>query len=133
MSADRDAILAIKLATLQLRLYTFADALELRYAPDQPRVPAGNPDGGQWADGGTSVGKRTGGSRLLRIATELTPLGSLHTQMRLRDGSLLCVYDFGLQHWMIPSATRTIGCPGLMTQSIFAYGVQLNDNYRLQR
>jgi hypothetical protein len=23
-----------------------------RYHPDQPRVPAGNPDGGQWTDGG---------------------------------------------------------------------------------
>jgi HK97 family phage portal protein len=26
--------------------------LERRYAPDQPRVPAGNPDGGQWTSGG---------------------------------------------------------------------------------
>jgi hypothetical protein len=24
--------------------------------PDQPRVPAGNPDGGQWTDGGGGVG-----------------------------------------------------------------------------
>jgi hypothetical protein len=23
-----------------------------KYSPDQPRVPAGNPDGGQWTDGG---------------------------------------------------------------------------------
>lgn len=28
--------------------------LEFRYSPDQPRVPAGNPDGGQWTDGGTA-------------------------------------------------------------------------------
>jgi hypothetical protein len=26
-------------------------ALERKYSPDQPRVPAGNPDGGQWTDG----------------------------------------------------------------------------------
>jgi len=25
-----------------------------KYSPDQPRVPAGNPDGGQWTDGGGS-------------------------------------------------------------------------------
>lgn len=28
--------------------------LEQRYRPDQPRIPAGNPDGGQWTDDGTS-------------------------------------------------------------------------------
>jgi len=37
---------AIALATLELKLYNFVQALERRYAPDQPRVPAGNPDGG---------------------------------------------------------------------------------------
>jgi len=43
---------AIALATLELKLYNFVQALERRYAPDQPRVPAGNPDGGQWTSGG---------------------------------------------------------------------------------
>lgn len=28
------------------------DRLELRYSPDQPRAPAGSPDGGQWTSGG---------------------------------------------------------------------------------
>src|SRR5947209_18490769 len=32
-----------------------ADAAEAKYSPSQPRVPAGNPRGGQWAD-------RNGGS-----------------------------------------------------------------------
>jgi len=34
----------------------YADALlrEDKYSPDQPRVPAGNPDGGQWTDAGGS-------------------------------------------------------------------------------
>jgi hypothetical protein len=41
----------------------------LKYRPDQPRVPAGNPDGGQWTDdgggsGGTG-GSAAGGSRLV--------------------------------------------------------------------
>jgi hypothetical protein len=27
-------------------------ALARKYNPNQPRVPAGNPDGGQWTDGG---------------------------------------------------------------------------------
>jgi len=33
-----------------------ATEFERRYSPNQPRVPAGNPDGGQWtADSGTSI------------------------------------------------------------------------------
>jgi len=36
-------------------------ALEAKYSPDQPRVPAGNPDGGQWTDAGGSVGSGGGG------------------------------------------------------------------------
>ena len=28
-------------------------AASQKYSPDQPRVPAGNPDGGQWTSGGT--------------------------------------------------------------------------------
>jgi hypothetical protein len=31
-------------------------ALDRKYNPNQPRVPAGNPDGGQWADGGGGIG-----------------------------------------------------------------------------
>ncbi len=31
-------------------------ALQRKFNPDQPRVPAGNPDGGQWTDGGGGGG-----------------------------------------------------------------------------
>jgi hypothetical protein len=35
----------------------YIDALEKRYNPEQPRVPAGHPDGGQWTSGdGSSAG-----------------------------------------------------------------------------
>jgi hypothetical protein len=30
-------------------------ALQRKFSPDQPRVPAGNPDGGQWTDGGGGI------------------------------------------------------------------------------
>src|SRR3954471_17457935 len=36
-----------------------ADAAEAKYSPDQPRVPVGNPRGGQWTDrtgGGAAIG-----------------------------------------------------------------------------
>jgi len=36
-------------------------ALDAKYSPAQPRVPAGNPDGGQWTDrnGGQGIGQGT--------------------------------------------------------------------------
>ena len=117
------------LFTLELKLYDFLRVLERHYSPNQPRVLAGNPDGGQWTAGAGAAGGRTGNSSR-RVAMELTPLGTLHSQIRLRDGSQLCVYDFGLQLWMIPSDAKVIGCPRTMTQSIFAYGLRLNDNWR---
>lgn len=33
-------------------------ALQRKFNPDQPRVPAGNPDGGQWTDGGGGINER---------------------------------------------------------------------------
>jgi hypothetical protein len=40
------ASIAVELAMLRLRVL-----LRRAFDPDQPRVPAGNPDGGQWTDG----------------------------------------------------------------------------------
>jgi hypothetical protein len=48
---ERAAIEArFRLAASRLR----SALLELRYRQDQPRVPAGNPEGGQWTDGGAT-------------------------------------------------------------------------------
>ena len=41
----------------------------LKYSPDQPRVSAGNPDGGQWTSGGSSGGTASGGN--VRVANRL--------------------------------------------------------------
>lgn len=40
----------IRLATLSLKLDVLIGALERRYRPDQPRMPKGTPEGGQWID-----------------------------------------------------------------------------------
>lgn len=53
-------MLAIKLATLDLKLQSLEFALERHYRPDQPRVPAGHPQGGQWTRvGGSQPEDRT--------------------------------------------------------------------------
>jgi Bacterial CdiA-CT RNAse A domain len=46
-----------------------ADCRKAGFDPNQPRVPAGNPDGGQWTDGGGSVG----GINDARILSDATP------------------------------------------------------------
>ena len=51
-------------------------ALEHKYSPNQPRVPAGNPDGGQWTDGGG------GATRIAR------PMGNVDTGDLSETGNL---------------------------------------------
>jgi hypothetical protein len=43
---------------------TFEVPAEAKYSPDQPRVPAGNEDGGQWTDGGGGGGGPPGRVRV---------------------------------------------------------------------
>lgn len=59
ISSIRRARLEQDIATLKAECLAFDAglraarlALWLRYDPDQPRVPAGSPDGGQWTGGG---------------------------------------------------------------------------------
>ena len=51
---------------MQRKLARFALATKAGFKPDQPRVPAGNPDGGQWTGGG-------GGGGVSRAAAERKP------------------------------------------------------------
>lgn len=45
---------------MQLALTKLRHALRRKYRPDQPRVPAGNPHGGQWTDEGGGQGTSGG-------------------------------------------------------------------------
>jgi hypothetical protein len=69
-------LLALSLATLELKLDAFIRALERHYRPDQPRVPAGNPDGGQWTDAGAGqVERRIRTALSAVLATQRVGLG----------------------------------------------------------
>jgi hypothetical protein len=58
--------------------------LARKYSPEQPRVPSGNPDGGQWTDGAATGGISSG--RLGRDASIAEEVGSL-VCFRLRHGT----------------------------------------------
>lgn len=45
----------------------------IKYSPDQPRVPAGNPDGGQWTNGGGSGSSNDSGRVFAQ--NKVTPRG----------------------------------------------------------
>jgi len=51
------------------RLWNCPDAPDRKFDPNQPRVPAGHPDGGQWTDGGES--SRAGANENVGAASEL--------------------------------------------------------------
>jgi hypothetical protein len=50
--ALRAANARVRIMLADLKFELALRALGRKYSPDQPRVPAGNPDGGQWTDGG---------------------------------------------------------------------------------
>jgi hypothetical protein len=68
--------------TLELKLDAFLFDLERRYIPDQPRVPAGNADGGQWTNSEGLAGRtplwsglRAGGRKPVRVALGAVLIG----------------------------------------------------------
>ena len=59
---------------LHYKALELAGLRSLKYRPDQPRVPEGNPDGGQWTADGVSLSgaqNESKPSKLIRIAGEV--------------------------------------------------------------
>lgn len=57
---------------VETKLHALAYAAKANFDPNQPRVPAGNTDGGQWTDGGG--GSSSGGqSERIRLAQNDPP------------------------------------------------------------
>ena len=52
---------------------SMAENILQKFHPDQPRVPAGNPDGGQWTDGGGGFGSGRSSPSVDPIKTGATP------------------------------------------------------------
>jgi hypothetical protein len=68
---ERDhVVLRRMVAELRLDLQRQRLARKYGYNPSQPRVPAGNPDGGQWTDGADGAGGSTN-SRRIRLAGDI--------------------------------------------------------------
>jgi Bacterial CdiA-CT RNAse A domain len=73
--AEQDAfereLLALRHELAKIRLDYELRRFQQKYSPDQPRVPAGNSDGGQWTDGEGSGAGGDGG----QVLSDVTPDG----------------------------------------------------------
>ena len=87
------ASIRVSVPLLELKLI-----LEGKYRPDQPRLPAGNPDGGQFTDGGGGRGVSTvsPGRRLADVI-----------QICVTKGKSLVTNEFGVKTFSV-----TYDCPG---------------------
>jgi hypothetical protein len=61
-------LLELRAMLSDLKLDLVLQRLRRKYSPDQPRVPAGNPDGGQWTSGGGSSARPAVQGRPTRLA-----------------------------------------------------------------
>jgi len=66
-AAEREALerklLQLRCEFAALKLEYALRRFQRKYSPDQPRVPAGNPDGGKWTSGGENAPKESGSDR----------------------------------------------------------------------
>ncbi|TMI99415.1 MAG: hypothetical protein E6G97_22755 [Alphaproteobacteria bacterium] len=63
-------VLALRHDFAKLKLEHELWCCEQKYSPSQPRVPAGNPDGGQWTSGARAVGAAAAASPLADAAEQ---------------------------------------------------------------
>ncbi len=67
-----------------------------KYSPDQPRVPAGNSDGGQWTDGdgerGSTTHNRTGTAQGMQHPSGLKPTHDIPSDAVLYHAGTLNFY-----------------------------------------
>jgi hypothetical protein len=107
----------------ELALLRHDRALKYGYNPDQPRVPRGQPEGGQWTDagGGSSEG-------ISRVQTAQAGFGTLVAEIPV-SGGRRCVYNFGAISVVVPGPVN-FRCLPTLPLAATTHGYLLNDNRR---
>lgn len=106
----------------ELALRRHDRALKYGYHPDQPRVPAGNPDGGRW----TAEGGASGSDAKKPTGTAQTGFGVLIAEIPLARGRN-CVYNFGSFSVAVPGPVN-FSCLKTTPLAATTHGTLLNDN-----
>ena len=100
------------------------------FNPDQPRVPAGNADGGQWTSGAQSGQANSDEQSPEPQPTRLAQysFGTLVGQSRVRGGGWICFYKFSFGTIMAPGPTN-FKCPSWVRAAGVSHGKLIaNDN-----
>jgi hypothetical protein len=103
-------------------LYRLYESIERKFSSDQPRVPAGNPEGGQWTNGGGASGS---GSTVktptaetskpgAHIAARISPEREAECELQYRQDTFIC---------------NTIGTASCWRQAAFRYSQCLIGGY----
>lgn len=126
---------------LHYKALASAGLRSLKYREDQPRVPAGNPDGGQWTADGGSSGENDGGGGSGNNDNGASDTGAKKLAQRYERGYLLsermtpdgrlCRYLFSFGIVEGPGSS-SFGCdPQPLSSAVTHYQLlPLNDNNR---
>ncbi len=98
--ALRDLLTACGLDTVPL------DLLKARFNPNQPRVPKGNPGGGQWSSNGSGARRRDESTRSLLLPAEYTHVREMPHYAKMvipRDGVPVLDPDSPTKFLMAPA------------------------------
>lgn len=107
----------------------------LKYNPDQPRVPAGSPDGGQWTDGGSTDGPVPGGMSSADALTDYQNYAYARINETLRLGNDLdekgkqyvAMIDKALEEQPVQSVNVWRGDGGGISVTLFEHEPLPND------
>lgn len=99
-----------------------------KYSPNQPRVPAGNPDGGRWFGAFSLPDQRPAQDETRPKPTVLAQagFGRLIAEIPV-SGGRRCVYSFGVFSVAVPGAVN-FRCQPRLHWSGATHGTLLNDN-----
>lgn len=98
-----------------------------QFNPNQPRVPAGQREGGEWT--GTSADSDIPQpSENLHLASQSYSWGTLVTEIPKTIGRY-CIYDFDFGLVRVEGPTN-FSCQDRVLSSAVRHGILLNDNFR---
>lgn len=101
--------------------------IALKYSdPNQPRVPAGQREGGRWSGNTSDPDTDRVGADTQRVAENYS-FGTLVAQIPRKIG-YDCVYKFDFGHVMVEGMTN-LGCSPFVPSAAVRHGVLLNDNF----
>lgn len=98
-----------------------------RFEHNQPRVPAGQSDGGQWVGNSSRSGTDRTHDHVQRVAQSYS-MGTLVAQIPRKVG-FDCVYKFDFGHVLVPGMTN-LGCQRIVPSAGVTHGILLNDNVK---